>query len=96
MGAKLRESFECFDASQARVWKPHLGQGVVRAEILGWKKTPSVVALRFNSGGVVLGCGYEYRFGDGDDVVIWDAAEFDADPKDRTGATAVQLWDSSR
>ncbi len=59
---------QCFEASSLELWVPFIGSELEGFEILGWEDAPDVIRLVFAHAAVLVGSGYQGRFGDGDDV----------------------------
>lgn len=75
-------ALECFAADSVNLWKPLIGCVLQGFEVLGQSHTPQIIRLSFDGGPVLLGVGYQGRFGDGDDVFArpdtpphWDGKE---------------------
>lgn len=68
---------EPWPADGAPAWSKHVGSHLSAAAVFGWGDTPHVIQLSFPTGKVSLGCGSEFVFGDGDDLLIRDGAARD-------------------
>lgn len=66
---------EHYDASHINPWPKFVGQAIRSSSLFGYSETPFVLELSTKSATVYIGCGYERRFGDGDDVHVADAID---------------------
>ena len=70
-----RDSVEHYDASSIGPWPKIIGQTIRSSSLFGYSNTPFVLELSTKSTTVYIGCGYERRFGDGDDVHVADSID---------------------
>jgi hypothetical protein len=63
-------SLELLDASAVPIWKPCIGQLLVEFGVAGFSTAPQIISLVFPGNEVLVGCGWQDRFGDGDDVLV--------------------------
>jgi len=51
-------------------WRSLRGSPLVEAQLLGANGTPHILVLRFTTGAVGIGDGYDREFGDGDQIIV--------------------------
>ena len=66
------DAYREVEASEATLWRSHVGQPLVDVQVLGWRDTPYLVMFVFASGPLLVGTGCTEldSFGDGQDVFI--------------------------
>jgi hypothetical protein len=57
-------------ANQLSIWSRFVGTPLRHIDVLGWEGVPYICRFGFDAGEIYIGSGYQFAFGDGDDLII--------------------------